>query len=285
MDNQRKKISKTFLRVLETLIDIVALAFSLQLLVNTYLTYDNIFYTIFILALCSYVLSAVNTGSANKLPFIRNIVIAGIYFITILVMIILKESGYAVTAIFIIYFVSAIFTRIISIIRKRKIWNILLNILLIILWLGLIVLAASPYWNDAISAMILGICIPIQMLIRVTILSFSRIRYDILSKVIKKSMAWEILSGLMILIVSFSFALTAIEESIETYPDALWYCFAIVTTIGFGDITAVSTLGRILSVILGLYGIIVVSLITSIIVNFYTEINKDESKDNKSDGT
>ena len=38
--------------------------------------------------------------------------------------------------------------------------------------------------------------------------------------------------------------------------------------------TAVSTIGRILSVILGVYGIIVVALITSIIVNFYGEMKK-----------
>jgi hypothetical protein len=44
-----------------------------------------------------------------------------------------------------------------------------------------------------------------------------------------------------------------------------------VTTIGFGDLTAVTDFGRILSVILGAYGIVVVALITSIIVNFYGE--------------
>ena len=58
------------------------------------------------------------------------------------------------------------------------------------------------------------------------------------------------------------------------YKDALWYCFALVTTIGFGDITAVTDLGRTISVVLGIYGIIVVALITSIIVNFYGEIKK-----------
>ena len=52
-------------------------------------------------------------------------------------------------------------------------------------------------------------------------------------------------------------------------------CFAIITTIGFGDITAVTGIGRIMSVILGIYGIIVVSLVTSVIVNFYTEVNKE----------
>ena len=61
----------------------------------------------------------------------------------------------------------------------------------------------------------------------------------------------------------------------ENFNDALWYCFAIVTTIGFGDLTAVTDFGRILSVILGIYGIVVVALITSIIVNFYGEMKKD----------
>ena len=47
-----------------------------------------------------------------------------------------------------------------------------------------------------------------------------------------------------------------------------------MTTIGFGDMTATSAIGRILTVIMGVYGIIVVALITSIIVNFYGEMKK-----------
>lgn len=58
------------------------------------------------------------------------------------------------------------------------------------------------------------------------------------------------------------------------YTNALWYCFAVVTTIGFGGMTATSAIGRTLSVILGLYGIVVVALITSIIVNFYGKMKK-----------
>jgi hypothetical protein len=38
-------------------------------------------------------------------------------------------------------------------------------------------------------------------------------------------------------------------------------------------------MGRLLSVILGLYGIIVVALITSIIVNFYGEMKSDDDDD------
>ena len=81
------------------------------------------------------------------------------------------------------------------------------------------------------------------------------------------------------LILSSSWVLTFMEEGIASYKDALWYCFALVTTIGFGDITAVTDLGRTMSVVLGIYGIIVVALITSIIVNFYGEIKKTRPGD------
>ena len=70
------------------------------------------------------------------------------------------------------------------------------------------------------------------------------------------------------------------EENIESFPEALWYCFAVVTTIGFGDFVAVTPIGRILTVILGLYGIVVVAVITSIVVNFYNETSgkKDQKE-------
>ena len=64
-----------------------------------------------------------------------------------------------------------------------------------------------------------------------------------------------------------------------SFLDSMWYCFAIVTTIGFGDVTAVTPLGRVLSVVLGVYGIVVVALITSIIVNFYGEVRKGMDDD------
>jgi len=93
---------------------------------------------------------------------------------------------------------------------------------------------------------------------------------------VQKTYAAEIIFGLLLLIASFSFVLMYTDTaSFEgEYTNALWYCFAVVTTIGFGDMTATSAIGRILSVILGAYGIIVVALITSIIVNFYGEMKK-----------
>ena len=111
-------------------------------------------------------------------------------------------------------------------------------------------------------------------------ISFSQIRMDVLRKILKKTYALEILLGLLMLIIAFSIVLPQFEFGIPTFGDALWYCFAIVTTIGFGDFSAATIPGRIISVILGIYGIVVVALITSIIVNFYSETkNTADDKD------
>jgi drug/metabolite transporter (DMT)-like permease len=104
---------------------------------------------------------------------------------------------------------------------------------------------------------------------------FGRIKVGVLKDVIRQTYAAEIVGGLLLLIFVFSFMLMLFEKNITSYGDALWYCFAIVTTIGFGDIAATSMLGRIMSVILGIYGIVVVALITSVIVAFYGEMKKE----------
>ena len=43
------------------------------------------------------------------------------------------------------------------------------------------------------------------------------------------------------------------------------------STIGFGDIVATTVIGKIITVILSLYGILVTAMITGTIVSYYTE--------------
>jgi len=285
MKKRKIVINKTVLRILETFVYIIALAFALQMLVTLDGFSGNLIFTVFLLNTCAYILSAINVGVQRKIDFIKYLVPAITSFIITLLIVFYADSPYIRHIVFCVYAASVIFVRIIPIIKKRSVLRIVFNVLRILLWVCLVfcVLAGGKDLPAMVIDTVLGIAIPIQMLTRVTILSFSHIRYDILSKVVRKSMAVEILSGLMILIVSFSFGLTVIEPQIENYGDALWYCFAIVTTIGFGDITAVTVFGRVLSVILGLYGIIVVALITSIIVNFYTEVNNNPNASDKVD--
>jgi voltage-gated potassium channel len=96
--------------------------------------------------------------------------------------------------------------------------------------------------------------------------------------IIRKTKVIEEMSGLLISMIIFAFLLVRIEPNINSFGDGLWYTFAVVTTIGFGDIVVVTLLGRILSVILGLYGLFIVAIITSVVVNYY-QSGRNESID------
>ena len=101
-----------------------------------------------------------------------------------------------------------------------------------------------------------------------------KLKADVISNVIRKSLVKEIIAGLLILVILCSVYFTLVEPNITSYVDSLWYSFTVITTIGFGDVFVVTTLGRILSIILGICGIAVVAVFTSLIVNFYNEMNK-----------
>jgi hypothetical protein len=184
-----------------------------------------------------------------------------------------------------VYIVSLIYSRVITVIKRPSKKMKVINTILALLISMTMVL---PFDVDELSLFLMVMVlmpffIMVQVFVRLLAISLSQIRFDILKKIFIKSMATEVLVGLMILIISFSLVLPSYEPSIENFGDALWYCFAIVTTIGFGDIAAVTPVGRLLSVILGVYGIIVVALVTSIIINFYTETKDVKMSDDSGD--
>ncbi len=117
----------------------------------------------------------------------------------------MNENGKIVAVSFYIYAAVMIFGRVMSIIMKRRKLNTVLNILAVIFWLlAAITVIILEDFGSFFAVIILGIMIPLQMLIRITQLSFARIRYDILINVIRRSMAPEILTGLLILNVCSS---------------------------------------------------------------------------------
>ena len=86
----------------------------------------------------------------------------------------------------------------------------------------------------------------------------------------------------MIVVVGASILLPVCEPSIKNFADGLWYSFMLVTTIGLGDFYAVTHVGRLISVVVSVCGIVVVALITSVLVNLYNENKaKQQEKENE----
>ena len=109
-------------------------------------------------------------------------------------------------------------------------------------------------------------------------LRFERIK--LLLDILVKTHTIDVLVCMIAFIIAFSFIFPMVEPSITTFWDAMWYCFAVITTIGFGDFAAETVIGRVLTVILGVYGIVVVAILTSVIVNFYNEVTAKEKNRN-----
>ncbi|SDB60999.1 Ion channel [Ruminococcaceae bacterium FB2012] len=272
------KISKTSrLKAFEVILMLVGMILSLNLVADANYTV-SLKYTLILVFLAlgfSNVAKAVRLKQHNPFEFRRYLILSGLFILSPIIMVFLETIS-AVTVWLIVYALSILVSRIdilVVAIKKRRIKTIVFNSIIIAASIFIMVTSGSlsDEENLRVDLFAVALLIMLQTFIRLMGISMSQIRFDILRKIVIRSMAAEVMSGLIILIISFSLVLKAFEPAIETLGDALWYCFAIVTTIGFGDIAAGSMIGRILSVILGVYGLIVVALITSIIINFYSE--------------
>ena len=92
--------------------------------------------------------------------------------------------------------------------------------------------------------------------------------------ILRKMNVDKIILSFIILLIGSSFVLVKFEPEISSIWDAMWYCFVSFTTIGFGDIVVVTAIGKIITFIVALYGIVLVAIITGVLVNYYQEINK-----------
>ena len=199
--------------------------------------------------------------------------IGAVLFTCCAVIFLITENGNVYRTAAILHVVGLAADHLFSIVNNHKIRNAAFRVFSVLL------LGVGLAFDGKIALMVvLALTIP-RILYYIARISFSRVKLDVLRRIIRKTYAAEILFGMLLLITAFSIVLPNFELNIATFGDALWYCFAIVTTIGFGDITAVTVPGRIISVILGLYGLIVVALITSIIVNFYGETKNTGEED------
>lgn len=68
-----------------------------------------------------------------------------------------------------------------------------------------------------------------------------------------------------------SVIVAAFEPNVEGFGNAVWLMFQVVTTIGLGDFTCTSIIGRIVTVVLSLYSVFFLALITGAVVSYCQE--------------
>lgn len=104
-------------------------------------------------------------------------------------------------------------------------------------------------------------------------------RKRLLKIVLRQTGAIKLLSAYVIIFGLVSFGLWLIEPNIKSFADSLWYSFSVATTIGFGDITAVTLIGRGLSIFLSICSILIIAVVPGIITSYYIESTKLREKE------
>ncbi len=103
----------------------------------------------------------------------------------------------------------------------------------------------------------------------------------LLSAVLKKTKADKIILGFVALLFVCAFIIMLVEPDITRYSDALWYCYAVFSTIGFGDIVATEFVTKVLSVLITLYSLFAVAVVTGVVVSFYNSCVEQQFKETK----
>lgn len=96
----------------------------------------------------------------------------------------------------------------------------------------------------------------------------------ILKAILIRTRASEILLGYLLFVLAAAFLIVLAEPDIHTYGDALWYCYAVISTAGFGDVVVVTAIGKTISVVITMYSVFVIAIVTGVVVNFYNQLLK-----------
>ena len=97
-------------------------------------------------------------------------------------------------------------------------------------------------------------------------------RLRILNFILKRTRTYPIILSFVAFIFIDALIIQLVEPNINTYGDALWYCYAVLSTAGFGDIVAATFVGKIASVILTVYALFVFAIATGVVVNFHSQL-------------
>ena len=100
----------------------------------------------------------------------------------------------------------------------------------------------------------------------------------LLIKVFRETQTHKIILIFLAFFFACAFVIWFREPEINSFPDALWYCYTVVTTVGFGDLVVHTHLARILSVILSVYAVVIIAITTGVVVNFFMQMAEIRKK-------
>ena len=84
----------------------------------------------------------------------------------------------------------------------------------------------------------------------------------------------------LVLFLIASAIVAIVEPGIDGFGNAVWLMFQVVSTIGLGDYTCTSMIGRVVVIVLSVYSVFFLALVTGAVVSYCSErmrMRRDES--------
>ncbi|MBQ3284413.1 MAG: two pore domain potassium channel family protein [Ruminococcus sp.] len=100
-----------------------------------------------------------------------------------------------------------------------------------------------------------------------------------IGKVLIRTGAIKIFMGYLVILLIGGALISFIEPQVHGVFEGFYFCFVASTTIGFGDIVPITLLGRIITIIVTLFGVLTVAMVPGAVVAYYTEYLKIREKD------
>ena len=88
---------------------------------------------------------------------------------------------------------------------------------------------------------------------------------NLIERVFNSRRLRTILGVLIICIISFGYVFYMAEPQIKTFGDGVWWALVTITTVGYGDITPLTTLGRLVAGTLMFVGLGLIATVTAIV--------------------
>ena len=89
--------------------------------------------------------------------------------------------------------------------------------------------------------------------------------FSLLETIFNSRRLRTILLALIFFIGIFGYLFYVSEPQVETFGDGIWWALVTITTVGYGDITPLTTLGRVVAGLLMLLGLGLIATITAIV--------------------
>ncbi|MDO4807344.1 MAG: potassium channel family protein [Coriobacteriales bacterium] len=89
--------------------------------------------------------------------------------------------------------------------------------------------------------------------------------------VLKRSGANKVVATFLVVYFVCAAVVLVMEPGINTYADALWFLWAVSLTVGLGDFTAITLVGRLASMVCSLCAVLTTAIITAVVVDYFNE--------------